>query len=89
MACFWEKYLHIVFTNIDSILQVTIKKIDNRQNNRNHAGRSPKNATEKSLLIRQRQDPAKDKIENRKSMTISGLCDLYWEQERRQKNFRL
>ena len=34
-------------------------------------------ATEKLLLIRQGQDPAKDKIENRKPMTVSELCDLY------------
>lgn len=42
-------------------------------------------AAEKLLLIRQGQDPAKDKIENRKSMTVSELCDLYWEQGTRHK----
>lgn len=42
-------------------------------------------AAEKLLLIRQGQDPAKDKIENRKSVTVSELCDLYREQGTRHK----
>lgn len=42
-------------------------------------------AAEKLLLIKQGQDPAKDKIANRNAMTVSELCDLYWEQGTRHK----
>lgn len=42
-------------------------------------------AAAKLLLVKQGSDPAKDKVENRKAMTISELCDLYWEQGTRHK----
>lgn len=42
-------------------------------------------AAGKLLLIKQGSDPAQDKVENRKAMTISELCDLYWEQGTRHK----
>lgn len=42
-------------------------------------------AAEKLLLIKQGNDPARDKIENRNAMTVSELCDLYWEQGTRHK----
>lgn len=42
-------------------------------------------AAEKLLLIKQGQDPAKDKIANRNAMTVSELCDLYWEEGTRHK----
>ena len=42
-------------------------------------------AVGKLLLIKQGSDPAKDKVENRKAMTVSELCDLYWEQGTRHK----
>ena len=42
-------------------------------------------AAEKLLLIKQGQAPAKDKIANRNAMTVSELCDLFWEQGMRHK----
>ncbi len=42
-------------------------------------------AAEKLLLIKQGRDPAKEKISNRNAMTVSELCDLYWEQGTRHK----
>ena len=42
-------------------------------------------AAEKVLLIKHGRDPAREKGENRAAMTVSDLCDLYWEQGTRHK----